>query len=60
MQDDSGEYVFVLEGNTAVRKDIETGHELDMGAEILSGISEESLVIENPESTENGGYVTVK
>lgn len=60
MQDDSGEYVYVLEGNTAVRKDIETGHELDMGAEILSGISEESLVIENPESTENGGYVTVK
>jgi multidrug efflux pump subunit AcrA (membrane-fusion protein) len=53
-QDDRGEYVFVLAGNTALRRDIITGIELAEGAELLAGIRESDELIVRPERyTEN-------
>lgn len=49
-QDDIGEYVYVLSGNTAVRRDILTGEELPEGAEILSGLTEADEIITAPET----------
>ncbi|MDR2559251.1 MAG: efflux RND transporter periplasmic adaptor subunit [Oscillospiraceae bacterium] len=48
-QDDRGEYVFVLAGNTALRRDIVTGIELAEGAELLAGIREDDELIVRPE-----------
>ncbi|MDR2531671.1 MAG: efflux RND transporter periplasmic adaptor subunit [Oscillospiraceae bacterium] len=48
-QDDRGEYVLVLAGNTALRRDIITGLELAEGAEILAGIREGDELIVRPE-----------
>jgi multidrug efflux pump subunit AcrA (membrane-fusion protein) len=53
-QDDRGEYVFVLAGNTALRRDIITGIELAEGAEMLAGVREGDDLIVRPERyTEN-------
>ncbi|MCL1823586.1 MAG: hypothetical protein FWG44_05225 [Oscillospiraceae bacterium] len=48
-QDDRGEFVLVLRGNTAVRKDIVTGAELITGAEVITGLTENDELIINPE-----------
>ena len=48
-QDEKGEYVLVLTGNTAIRKDIVTGAELADGTELLSGARETDELIMNPE-----------
>jgi multidrug efflux pump subunit AcrA (membrane-fusion protein) len=48
-QDERGEYVFVLAGNTALRRDIVTGLELAEGAELLAGIREGDELIVRPE-----------
>ncbi|MCL2632977.1 MAG: hypothetical protein FWD34_00500 [Oscillospiraceae bacterium] len=48
-QDDIGEYVYVLSGNSAVRRDILTGVELADGAEVLKGLSENDEIIASPE-----------
>ena len=54
LQDDVGEYVFVLSGNSAIRRDIVTGAELSEGAEVLSGLTRDDRIIAAPESiTEN-------
>jgi hypothetical protein len=53
-QDDRGEYVFVLAGNTVLRRDIITGMELAEGAELLAGVREGDELIVRPERyTEN-------
>jgi len=53
-QDDKGEFVLVLVGHTAVRRDIITGLELAEGAEVLAGVREGDELIVNPERfTEN-------
>ncbi|MCL2077148.1 MAG: hypothetical protein FWH08_01930 [Oscillospiraceae bacterium] len=48
-QDDKGEYVLVLVGNTAIRRDIITGIELAEGTELISGIRENHELILKPE-----------
>ncbi|MCL2637730.1 MAG: efflux RND transporter periplasmic adaptor subunit [Oscillospiraceae bacterium] len=48
-QDKRGEYVFILAGNTALRRDILTGIELAEGAELLAGIREGDELIVRPE-----------
>jgi hypothetical protein len=53
-QDDKGEFVLVLAGHTAVRRNIITGLELPEGAEIIEGVCESDELIINPEKfTEN-------
>lgn len=45
-QDDSGqEYVYVYESGRAVRKNIETGEELEESVEILSGVEQDDFII---------------
>ncbi|MCM1054600.1 MAG: efflux RND transporter periplasmic adaptor subunit [Bacteroides sp.] len=56
-QDDKGEFVYVLSGSTAVRQDIVTGMEMSDKTEIVSGISEEDLVLSEPELVYDGGRV---
>jgi len=48
-QDERGEYVLVLVGNTAVRRDIITGLELAAGTELILGIRETDELILKPE-----------
>ncbi|MCL2696906.1 MAG: hypothetical protein FWE74_02355 [Oscillospiraceae bacterium] len=48
-QDERGEYVFVLAGNTALRRDIITGLELAEGAQLLAGIRGDDELIIRPE-----------
>ena len=48
LQDEVGEYVYVLFGNTAVRREILTGIELAEGAEVLKGLSDGDEVIITP------------
>jgi hypothetical protein len=56
-QDDRGEYVFVLAGNTALRRDIITGIELAEGAEMLAGVREGDDLIVRPERFAEGALV---
>lgn len=48
-QDGEGEYVYVLSGNKAVRREIETGIELSGETEIVRGLNERSEVILSPD-----------
>lgn len=45
LQDESGEYVYVYDGEKAVRTAVKTGRELASGYEILSGLRTGDLVI---------------
>jgi len=49
-QDDAGEYVYVLAGNKAARRDIVTGAELADGAEVVGGLNPGDEVISHPEN----------
>lgn len=44
-QDDEGEFVYILNGNTAVRKNIITGAELSEGTELVAGLFETDEII---------------
>lgn len=57
LQDDKGEYVYVLSGNTAVRRNIVTGIELADGAQILEGLTPDDEVILSPSSVEDNTLV---
>jgi hypothetical protein len=57
MQDDVGEFVFVLAGNSVVRRNIMTGAELSEGAQVLAGLSEYDQIIAFPESVSDGQLV---
>jgi hypothetical protein len=50
MQDEVGEFVFVLDGHSVMRRDILTGVELAEGAQVLSGLTERDLIVAAPES----------
>jgi HlyD family secretion protein len=59
LQDDVGEYVYVLFGNTALRRDILTGVELADGAQVLAGLREDDEIIATPESITEDMLVAV-
>lgn len=60
MQDDNGEYVFVIVGDRAEKRYVKTGKELEGGFEILSGIKLNEKVVTNPaQIKKNGSFVTV-
>ncbi len=60
LQDDLGEYVYLYKQEKAVRTAVTTGHELDSGYEILSGVVEGDIVITSPQSViKSGTAVTV-
>lgn len=59
-QDDNGEYVWVFENKTALRKNITTGNEFSDGAEITSGITAECLVLDNPENITLNSHIRVE
>lgn len=48
-QDDNGEFVYVREQDTAVRRSIRTGEEFADGAEIVEGLSPKDVVFDDPE-----------
>lgn len=58
-QDDEGEYVYVLDNGSAVRRNIVTGIELSDRTEIVSGLSGRDLVLSNPEEIEDGERVRI-
>jgi hypothetical protein len=60
LQDDIGEFVYVLSGNTAVRRNILTGIELADGAQVVAGLSEDDEVIASPESVAEGQLITTE
>lgn len=47
-QDDEGEFVYVVENGAAIRRNIETGVELNEGAQILKGVAPDEKVVKNP------------
>ena len=59
-QDDRGEYVYVLNSSTAVRRDIVTGMEMSDKTEVVSGVEDSERIIASPESVSDGGRVRVK
>lgn len=58
-QDDKGEFVYVLEDNTAVRRYIVTGQELAEGVEVKSGLRDGDFVI-TVDNDYDGGRVLVE
>lgn len=58
-QDETGEYVYVLEDGVAVRHDIVTGIELSDRTEIVEGVTEADVVLTNPETLFEGARVRV-
>lgn len=59
-QDDEGEYVYVLNQSTAVRRDIVTGMEMSDKTEVVSGVEDSDRIIDSPEAVYDGGRVRVK
>jgi multidrug efflux pump subunit AcrA (membrane-fusion protein) len=57
LQDDIGEFVFILSGNSVLRRDIITGIELAGGAQVLAGLREEDQIIANPHSLAENALV---
>lgn len=51
------EYVFKLKGNKAVKTPIVTQKEFDSGFEVISGLSNNDTIIENPDNISNGTHV---
>lgn len=56
-QDNTGEYVYVLEDGTAVKKYIITGTELSSGVEVLSGINDNDTIITVDKEVKEGNTV---
>jgi len=52
-QDDAGEYVYVLSGNTVKRRGIVTGTELADGVQVTDGLGLNDEIIANPETVGN-------
>lgn len=57
-QDDEGEYIYVFEDNTAVKRKVFTGAEFSDGTEIIKGAAAGDRVLLNPENV-SGGWVRV-
>ena len=58
-QDDAGDYIYVFEDNSAVRRRIFTGAEFSDGTEIVKGASAGERVLLDPESVSAGHWVRV-
>jgi len=56
-QDDGGEYVYVLSGNTARRRGIVTGMELADGVQVTDGLGVNDEIIANPENMKDSRLV---
>lgn len=59
-QDEKGEYVYVLEKGTAVRRYIVTGVELTDKTQIVSGIDRNDLVLDNPSEIKEGERIRIE
>jgi hypothetical protein len=59
-QDEQGTYIFVLKGNTAVKRYIKTGEDLPDGIEVISGLDENEDVIDPPEGVGDGDEVKLE
>ncbi|MCL1867037.1 MAG: hypothetical protein FWF82_06475 [Oscillospiraceae bacterium] len=57
LQDESGEYVYILMRNSAVRRDILTGIELAEGAQVVAGLRNKDRVIANPGAVSDNALV---
>jgi len=59
-QDNTEEFVYILSGNSAVRRNIITGAELADGVQILEGLNTYDEVIASPESITDGQLIKNK
>lgn len=59
-QDDAGEFVYVYENGTAVRRNIFTGAEFSDGTEIIKGVALEDIIFEEPEKVAESSYIKVE
>lgn len=59
-QDDEGEYVYVYENGTAVRRKIFTGAEFSDGTEIVKGAAANERIILNPEEISLSRFVRIE
>ena len=60
MQDENNkEFVYVLQNSRAIKTYITTGLELSKGFEVLEGLDETSLIIENPNGIKENSFVKV-
>jgi hypothetical protein len=57
LQDEIGEFVYVLSGNSAIRRNILTGIELSDGAEVIAGLRVSDLIITNPAALNDNALV---
>lgn len=58
MEDENNrEYVYVFNGGVAVRKDIQTGLELQDGVEVLEGVAPEDPILSKPGEIQEGQFV---
>lgn len=51
------EYVYKVKGRQAVKTPIVTQKEFDNGFEVISGLSKNDIIINNPDNVSNGTYV---
>ncbi len=56
-QDDTGEYVLIVENNTIVKQYILTGSELENRVEVTNGLTPESVLLLDPKSAEEGDLI---
>lgn len=59
-QDDEGEYIYVYENNTAVRRKIFTGAEFSDGTEIVKGAAAGEKVLLDPENISLSRFVRIE
>lgn len=59
-QDEKGEYVYVLQKGTAVKRYVVTGVELTDKTQIISGINRNDLVLDNPSAIKEGERIRIE
>lgn len=57
--EDDNEYVYIYEEQRAIKQIITTGRELAQGVEVLTGVSESTIVIANPNEVTSAGSVVL-
>lgn len=57
--DDNGDYTFIVKNNCAKKVYIKTGKEYKEGTEIVSGLSENDIIIKNCDDIENGQKIKI-
>lgn len=58
-QDDTGEFVCVYENGSSVRRNIITGAEFADGAEVVSGVSTDDVIFEEPEKIVDKSFIRI-